>query len=96
MARHSLKINTYWRWSLQGSCEVRISMQLVEMVNNGANNNKLTTLNSPSCYELSFLSLLVFKRGAFPSPHELFMFVRYLWCNLWRFMTGDMTVFIIS
>lgn len=57
----SRKINTSRRWSLQGTCEVSISMQLVEIVNNGTNNNKLTTLaclRPLSRYEVSFLYIL--------------------------------------
>lgn len=94
----SRKINTSRRWSLQGSCEVSISMQLVEIVNNGTNNNKLTTLaclRPLSRYEVSFLYYLWYSRCSVFFPILMSysclsgiscVICNILWLTIWSFL----------
>lgn len=77
-------------WDRVIFCGVRISIPRGGVVNNGANNNKLTTLAQclRPCHIMTYLSCnpLVFKLCVFRDSHELFIAHRYLTviCNvLW-------------
>lgn len=83
-------------------CEVHISMPTHGVVNNSANNNKLTTLAQclRPCHVMTYLSCkpLVCKRSVFRDSHVLFITMWYLTviCNVLWLTICSFLLFCVS